>query len=101
MPINVNFSDCCFEDLVSLTMQRYGKRLSENFHASSTVVLVTNLTVKFLGTSGRTNADRNKKKKREKQTAALVKMTRDNEEKNKEISESVREREKETGSLYS
>lgn len=47
----------------SLTVHRYGKRLPENFHASSTVVLVTNLTVKFLGTSGRTNADRNEKKR--------------------------------------
>ncbi len=32
-------------------MQRYGKRLSENFQVSSTVVLVASFTVKFLGTS--------------------------------------------------
>ena len=33
-------------------MHLYGDLLSENFHATITVVLVAHLTVKFFGTSG-------------------------------------------------
>lgn len=55
------------EHCLSLTVHLYDDRLSVNFHASMTVVLVAHLTVKFFGTSvKRTNFRGDERRGKEK-----------------------------------